>query len=75
MRADKPKWDRNADGTPRKNSAVNARLALDEIEWAEMPHPDKFILRAVADRVEERCGYRPTERVIQRVIEDMVLLL
>ena len=69
------KWDRNANGTIRKNSAVNVRLAFDCIGWANLSGPDRFNLTVVSDLVEQRCGYRPTKTVLQRVIEDLVLLL
>ena len=68
-------WDKNANGTIRKNSALNARLALEEVGWADLSVPDKFIRAEIVDRIEEKCGYRPTEAVLQRVMEDMVLLL
>lgn len=69
------KWDRNANGTIRKNSAINARLALEEIGWADISSPDKYDREEIVDRIEQRCGYRPTETVLQRVMEDMLLLL
>ena len=69
------KWDRNANGTIRKNSVDNVRLALEEIGRAYISGPDKYDRAEIADRIEEKCGYRPTETVLQRVIEDMVLLL
>ena len=69
------KWDKNTNGTIRKNSPVNVRLALEEIGWDDIPHPDKYDREKIVDRIEEKCGYRPTETVLHRVIEDMVLLL
>ena len=69
------KWDRNANGTIRRNSPINARLAFEEIGWADLSGPDKYDRAKIVDRIEEKCGYRPTGRVVQRVIEDRVLLL
>lgn len=68
------KWERNADGSIRRNSSLNARLALGEIGWHAIRRPDKSVRDAVIDQVERHCGYRPTPRVIQRVMDDLVLL-
>ena len=68
-------WECNADGSIRRNSPLNARLALDAIRWDSIRRPDKDARDAVIDQVERRCGYRPTPRVIQRVMDDLVLML